>query len=383
MKIKKQIALSLHLFLLTLVLNAGLIPGNLVCENLHNPMVVDIPVPRLSWINSPAENVRGQVQTAWEIRVAGTREKLQAGNADLWNSGKVISNESVNITYGGKPLSSRQDCWWQVRVWDREDSVSEWSEPAFWSMGILDSSQWIAQWIGAPWQDDSPLPRPTSPGRNYFYDPCSPSDDLPPPAPLLRKSFVADKEIVSARAYVTGLGFFEFYVNGRKAGDDVMVPNVTLYNKRDDLGDIGVMIKDNFREYRVKYLAYDITDMLSKGENVIGAMLGNGFYNPGNYWCGGYGTPGFIGQIYVRYADGSEDIILSDSSWKASRGPVVMDLVFDGEHYDARLEQPGWSAPGFDDSTWETVALRKAPTGKMKAQMSPADRVMEIYPPWK
>jgi alpha-L-rhamnosidase len=383
MVIKKQISLSIHLLLFTLALNAGLTPGSLLCENLHNPMAVDIPEPRLSWINSSPGNERGQAQTAWEIRVARTGEELLAGDAGLWSSGKVISNESINIPYGGKPLSSRQDCWWQVRVWDREDNVSEWSEPAFWSMGILDHGEWKAEWIGAPWQDEAPLPRPARPGRNYFYDPASPSGNLPPPAPLLRKDFFIGKEIVSARAYVTGLGFFEFYVNGAKVGKDVLVPNVTLYDRRDDLGEIGVMIKDNFREYRVMYLAYDIKEHLRQGENAVGAMLGNGFYNPANYWSGGYGTPRFYGQIHVSYADGTEDIIVSDTSWKVARGPVVMDLVYDGEHYDARLEQPGWSNSGFDDSGWEKVAVRSTPEGKMKAHMSPVDRVMEILPPKK
>ncbi|MFO7922730.1 MAG: family 78 glycoside hydrolase catalytic domain [Bacteroidales bacterium] len=381
MQLKKQITLYLVLFLLPLALHASLTPAKLVCENLHNPMVVDIPEPRLSWINTCTGNIRGQVQTAYEIMVAGSLENLQSGNAGLWKSGKVISNESVNIPYGGKPLVSMQDCWWRVRVWDGEGKVSDWSEAAFWSMGLLDQQEWVAQWIGAPWQDETPLPRPSSPGRNYFYNPGSPSEDLPPPAPMLRKSFSVEKEVFSARAFVTGLGFFEFYLNGEKVGDDVLVPNVTLYDERGDLGDIGVMIEDNFREYRVMYLAYDITDLLNSGENVAGAMLGNGFYNPANYWSGGYGTPKFFGQIHVTYADGSEDIIVSDGSWKVSKGPVIMDLVYDGEHYDARMEQPGWCSPGFDDSGWQYAAARNSPKGKMKAHMSPTDKVMERLTP--
>ena len=136
---------------------------------------------------------------------------------------------------------------------------------------------------------------------------------------------------------MTGLGFFEFYVNGEKAGNDVLAPNQTLYGKREDLGPIGVMIRNNFREYRVMYLAYDIKSMLHDGENVVGAILGNGFYNPG-YYTQGYGTPRCIGQIYISYTDGTEQIIVSDQSWKASKSAIVMDLIYDGEHYDARLE---------------------------------------------
>jgi alpha-L-rhamnosidase len=364
-------------------LNASITPVSLLCENISDPMAIDVLNPRLSWINIAGENDRGQKQTAWEIRVASTGEKLLSGNADLWNSGKVESDESVNIPYGGQMLSSGIDCFWQVRVWDRDGQISGWSEPAFWGMGLLDSGDWQAEWIGAPWQDETPLPRPSSPGRNYFYDHDSPAANLPPPAPLLRKSFMIGREIASARAYVSGLGFFELWLNGKKVSDDVLVPNVTLYEQRDELGDIGVMIKGNFREYRVMYLAYDIKDQLIQGENAVGVMLGNGFYNPGNYWTGGYGTPRFIGQIHVKYTDGTGEVIVSDQSWKASKGPVVMDLVFDGEHYDARLEQPGWDSPLFDDSHWEQAAIRKTPKGRMAAHMSPVDRVMESLTPVK
>ncbi len=369
------------LFLAASVAGRGLMPERLLCENLENPMAVDVANPRLSWVNMPAEGERGQKQTAWEIRVAGSRERLLGGRADLWNSGKVPSSQSVNIPYGGRPLGSRQDCWWQVRVWDAGGEVSPWSEPAFWSMGLLYEEEWQAAWIGAPWQGEEPLPRPSRPGRNYFFDPSSPADNLPPPAPMLRKTFHVTEEVASARAYVTGLGFFEFYLNGSKAGDDVLVPNVTLYDERDDLGPIGVMLEDTFREYRVMYLAYDVTEHIRQGENAAGAMLGNGFYNPANYWSGGYGTPRFIGQIHITYTDGTEEVIVSDTTWRVAKGPVVMDLLYDGEHYDARLEQPGWCSPGFDDSHWDHAAERRAPRGHMKAHMSPTDKVMEVLQP--
>ena len=383
MQIKKESILTLLLVILSTQLQSQIMPAGLTCENLHNPMAIDISEPRLSWVNIAPENSRGDRQTAWEIRVAGTLENLLDNKADLWSSGKVYSTEPLNIRYDGVPLTSRQECWWQVRVWDGDENISDWSEPGFWSMGFMEEGDWVAEWIGAPWQDETFLPRPARPGRNYFYDPASPSDDLPPPAPLLRKTFSVDRAISSARAYVTGLGYFELYLNGRRVSDDVMVPNVTLYGKRDDLGNIGVMIEDTFREYRVMYLSYDITSYLEGGENVIGAMLGNGFFNPGNYWSGGYGTPQFIGQVYITYTDGTEDLIMTDRSWRVSRGPVVMDLVYDGEHYDARMEQPGWCSPGFDDSLWERAAIRSAPEGKMKAHMSPPDKVMETLKPVK
>ncbi|HEY4655943.1 MAG TPA: family 78 glycoside hydrolase catalytic domain [Cyclobacteriaceae bacterium] len=365
------------LMLSTLATHAQLSPTQLRCEYLENPPVVDVVNPRLSWVNSAREGDRGQKQTAWEIQVASSKENLLNNQGDLWVSGKVKSDRSFNIKYAGKPLTSRQDCWWRVRTWDKNGIASDWSEPAFWSMGLLNADEWKAKWIGAPWQGEEALPKPPRGDGNAAPQP------LPPPAPLLRKSIAINKEITSARAFVTGLGFFEFYVNGAKVGEDVLVPNVTLYAKRPGLENNYISLPDNFREYRVMYLSYDITDMLRKGDNAIGAILGNGFYNAPINWTHSYGSPRFFGQVYISYTDGTEDVIVSDESWKASKSPIVMDLVYDGEHYDARLEQPGWCTPGFDDSTWETVVIRKTPEGHMKAHMSPTDRVMEKLKPVK
>ncbi|MBP1669596.1 MAG: hypothetical protein H6Q21_1962, partial [Bacteroidetes bacterium] len=363
-------------FLFSIRAEAGISPTSLKCENLENPQVVDIVNPRLSWVNIASEGERGQVQVAWEIRVAGTREKLLKGEADLWNSGKVAGSQSFNIVYRGKTLTSRQDCWWQVRAWDKSGKVSEWSEPAFWSMGLLNPGEWKAKWIGAPWQGEEPIPDPVR-GENRQ----SVLKELPPPAPLLRKKINIIKEIKEARAYVTGLGYFEFHVNGAKVSDDVLVPNQTNYGKRPGLEKAGIPLPDDFREYRVMYLSYDISGLLKKGENILGAIVGNGFYNAPMNWTQSYGTPRFIGQIYITYTDGTEDIIVSDESWKASRSPIVMDLIYQGEHYDARLEQTGWNAPGFDDSSWENAVLRRKPEGIMKAHMSPTDKVMERLKP--
>jgi alpha-L-rhamnosidase len=383
MKAKKIIPVLLLLYL-PLVISCKeqqsktyITPGKLTCEYLVNPAVIDVFKPRLSWVNTAKPDVRSQYQTAYQIRVASSPELLDDDQPDIWNSEKVESGQSVLVEYAGKALESRKDYWWQVRVWDREGNVSDWSEQASWSMGLLKPDEWKAEWIGAPWQGEEPLPKPGSmrPGGNR--------NPVPPPAPLLRKAFSINKDIASAKAYVTGLGYFELYVNGNKVSRDVLVPNLTLYGKRPGLENNYISLPDNFREYRVMYLAYDIKDMLIKGENVIGAILGNGFYNVNSRWTQSYGSPRFIGQIYITYTDGTEDIIISDQSWKASKGPIVMDQVYDGEHYDARLEQPGWCSAGFDDSNWAKVAIRKAPEGKMKAQMSPADRVMERLKPVK
>jgi alpha-L-rhamnosidase len=374
--------LLLYIVLFSLVVasvEAQVTPTQLRCEYLESPSVVDVLNPRLSWVNLAKENDRGQFQTAYEINVASTREKLLSNQSDLWSSGKVASPQSTNVNYAGKTLSSRQDCWWQVRVWDKNKRVSQWSDPAYWSMGILNANEWKAQWIGAPWQGEEALSKPPHRAAEKGGVP----QDLPPPAPLLRKTFSVSKDVASARAYVTGLGFFELYLNGKKVGEDVMVPNVTAYAKRPGLEKNYISLPDNFKEYRVMYLSYDIKDMLKKGENAIGAILGNGFYNAPISWTHSYGSPRFFGQVHITYTDGTEEIIASDQTWKASKSAIVWDLVFDGEHYDARLELPDWCNPDFDDSTWENVVLRKKPEGVMKAHMSPTDRVMEELKPQK
>jgi alpha-L-rhamnosidase len=347
-------------------------PGKLTCEYLPNPAVVDVAQPRLSWINRVSEGERGQMQTAWQIRVASSVKQLD--NPDLWDSKKVEGVQSIRVVYNGKKLKSRQECFWQVRVWDKNGEVSGWSEPAFWRMGLLNSSDWQAEWIGAPWQGEETLPVPAD--RNVRLP-----DELPPPAPMFRKDFTVNKEIEKAVVFVTGLGYFELFLNGEKVGDDVLVPNQTNYSKRPGLSQQFIPVDDNFREYRVMYLAYDVKERLKKGDNAIGSIIGNGFYNPASAWTEGYGTPRFIAQLHITYTDGSEKVIATDRSWKASKSPILMDMVYYGEHYDARLEQPGWNSAGFDDSAWENAVLRKAPAGKMVAHTAYPDKVAEHLKP--
>lgn len=347
-------------------------PDALRCEYLINPSVVDVLQPRLSWVNRPCEGERNQFQTAWQIRVASSENALNA--PDMWDSEKVSSDQSDRIIYRGKPLSSRQECWWQVRVWDKNDQVSGWSEPAFWRMGLLHPADWQANWIGAPWQGEEPLPRPEGgpDGRPEIFG---------PPAPLLRKAFSIDKQVEKAVVYTTGLGYFEFYLNGSKVGTDELVPNQTNYGKRPALPEAGIPLPDDFTKYKVMYLAYDIKDMLVKGTNVAGSILGNGFYNPAKFWTEGYGTPRFIAQIHITYSDGTEEVIVTDETWKASESAIVMDMVYYGEYYDARREQPGWCTASFDDSGWQHVVKRNAPFGDLVAHTAYTDKVTETFSP--
>lgn len=368
-------AIIFYPILLCFIVNlsfAKLKPAKLTCEYLSDPSVVDVLNPRLAWINIAGEGERGQKQTAWQIRVASAKDNLS--NPDLWDSKKVASERTTRVEYKGKALISRQECWWQVRVWDRNGEVSEWSEAAFWRIGLLNESDWKGEWIGAPWQGEEALPKPVG-------GPDALPIKYPPPAPLLRKSFSTHKEVIRAVAYVTGLGYFELYLNGNKVGDDVLIPNQTNYGKRPQLINEYIPLEDNFRDYKVMYLAYDIKDQLVEGENTVGCILGNGFYNAPKYWTGSYGSPRFLGQIHLTYSDGTEDIIVSDKSWKASRSAITMDLVYHGEHYDARKEQTGWSTANFDDVEWESAAIRKAPEGRLVAHTAFTDKVTKRIAP--
>ena len=224
-----------------------------------------------------------------------------------------------------------------------------------------------SQWIGAPWD-----------GEEYV-------NEIIQPAPLLRKAFDAPARVVSAEARVSGLGFFEFYVNGRKMGDEVLCPNETAYSKRPGKLDSYYLKADDthWAGCHVQYVTYDVTKALRKGTNVLAAVLGNGFFSTGRTrWVEPYGTPRFLCEVTVRYADGTCETIVSDSSWLAHRGPIVMNDMFDGEIYDARLEVPGWNTSDCDESGWEAVAVRKAPDGEL-VPFDPAiaDRIVEVLKP--
>ncbi len=371
----------MRLFLLALIVLAAcapkgepgsITPTRLTTEYLANPAVVDVAKPRFAWVNIASDAERGQKQTAWQIRVASSENGLE--KADLWDSRKVDSNQSDRVEYQGQTLKSRLECWWQVRVWDKDGNASNWSEPGKWRMGLLAASDWKAQWIGAPWQGEEALPKPDG-------GPDGRPKEFAGPAPMLRKEFEVNKKIEKAVAYVTGLGYFEFYANGEKVGDDVLVPNQTNYGKRPGLNTSYINVQDEFRRYKVMYLAYDIKDYLQQGKNVIGSMLGNGFYNPAKFWAEGYGTPRFLGQVHITYTDGSEEVIVSDESWKVAQSPILMDMVYYGETYDARKEQTGWNKAGFDDSSWEKVVKRKAPEGELVAHTAYPDKVTERIEP--
>lgn len=336
---------------------------DLRCEYAADPLI-DIAAPRLSWINSNLSQARGVEQTAYRVRVATSPEGF---DNPVWDSGKVLSKESAFVEYRGSKLLSRTSYWWQVMVWDEKGRASEWSDTAHWHMGILSEDEWKGKWIGAPWQGEE------------SYDVMGSMEFLP--APLLRKEFKIEKPIKQARYYGTGLGYHELYINGKRVGEDYFSPNQTNYDRRPNLVNRGIVVADPFEEYTVMYLSHDLKELLSEGENAIGVILGNGFYDITTHWVQGYGTPRFIGQIEILYEDGTTQIISSDESWRAERSAIVSDQIYYGEHYDARLEHYGWATAAYDDSAWAKVALRGAPCGKLIPQNGPADRITERFAP--
>jgi alpha-L-rhamnosidase len=281
---------------------------NLRCEYQRNPLGIDIKEPRLSW--TLASDLRGAAQSAYQIQV-------QDGQEELWDSGKVLSDQSLHIPYRGPALRSRQRCTWRVRVWDGHNRVSAWSEVGWWEMGLLQAIDWQARWIEPDWEDDPAT-----------SNPC----------PHLRTTFALREQVVSARLYVTAHGLYDVSLNGQRVSDAYFAPGYTSY------------------QHRLQYQVYDVGELVEAGENALGVVLGDGWYR-GEIGVFShrhvYGERlGLLLQLHLLYADGSEQIVVSGHQWKASTGPILMSDLKEGECYDARLEMPGWNQAHFDESLW-------------------------------
>jgi alpha-L-rhamnosidase len=315
-------------------------PVELKCEYSVDPLCVVNVNPRLSWALISA--FHNQYQSAYRILVSSSKDNIDKNIGDLWDSRKVLSNESVHVFYKGKPLTSGMHCWWKVRIWDKDNLRSEWSEPVSWEMGLIEQDDWKAKWIS--------------------YECTS--------APLFRKEFKITKEVKEARVYISGLGYYELSFNGTRIGENVLDPAQTDYEKR------------------TLYVVYDVTQSINRGENAIGIMLGNGWYNQsavnhGRYgWKDVvYGKPELIFQMRIVFSDGTEMMVVSDETWKGSSGPVISNNIYAGEIYDSRLEQKGWDKPGYDDSGWNKVVLSHGPGGILVAQKLPPIKRMAIIKP--
>jgi alpha-L-rhamnosidase len=329
---------------------AAIQPARLRCEHRANPLGIDAMQPRLSWIVTSDE--RAQRQSAYHILVSSSPERLNRNEADIWDSGRVASDETVLIPYAGKPLTGGLPCWWKVKVWDAAGIESEWSEVARWSMGLLDDGDWKGTWIGL----DHELQKPKDKDTKVYR-----------PSPCLRREFTVDKPVRRAMLYAAALGIYEVHINGRRVGEDYFMPGWTDYSKR------------------LYYQACDVTAMLrADGPNAVGAILSDGWY-AGNISILGQGLYGwalrFRGQLVIEYADGSRQVVATDASWKASFGPILDTDMQAGETYDARLEMPGWDAPGFDDSAWRAVDVTEKVVVPLEAYPSVPARVFsEIQP---
>ena len=333
----------------------------LKCENLPNPLGIDLISPQLSW--QLISEKRNQRQTAYQI-VASDQEKVLAANSgNLWDSGKINSNEMVNIAYRGKALTSMLKIFWKVRVWDASDRPSDWSEVAFWEMGYLKTTDWKAKWIG---MEEDQYPDSAATG----------------PAPYFRKVFQVPTEIISARILVAGLGFYEMTINGVKVGDQVLAPAQTNYDQR-KLQKL-IYYHDDQSRQRVLYSTFDVTKQLNSGGNVVGMVLGNGWYNQRDRTvegCMWYKTPRLIFQLEITSKDGSKQFVCSDKSWKVTNGPILHDGIFTGELYDARQELGQWGSLGYNDEKWQNALEVKAPTGKLVSQLAPPDRIIRTIQP--
>lgn len=309
---------------------------DLKTEHSTSPLGVEV-LPVFSW--NVQTDTRGWFQEAYQILVSDSRQALEAGAQILWNSGRVSSGEMTSIPYDGKALKSGRTYYWKVRVWGKgEETPCAYSAVHFWTTGLLSPSDWKAKWIGE-------------------------ENDLE--GHIFRKTFEAKKPLKSATAYVSGLGHFELYVNGKRAGDAVLEPGWTNYNKS------------------CFYCVYDVTGALQGGKNALGVFLGDGMFNLPTtgryvYFERSYGKMKLLLQLHLEYADGTSEYITTDESWSMAQSPLTFSQMYGGEDFDARLEPDGWMLPDFvQDERWKPVLMVEAPKGRLTAQKNPPVKVME------
>jgi alpha-L-rhamnosidase len=310
----KKIVLPVLLQLCMLICFAQVKIQHLLTENLINPIGLDVQQPRFSW--QLVTDKRNVAQTAYEIIVS-------ADKAPLWKSGKVTSDQSVQVAYAGTALQSGKKYSWKARVWDNNGKASSWSEPAFFQMALLNAADWKAKWIEAGFEEDT---------ANR-------------PAILFRNQFSVNKKIIAATLYITAHGMYEVQLNGKKVGDAYLTPGWTSYNKR------------------LQYQVYDVTGMVGNGSNAIGATVGNGWYRGYLAWSDNknvYGNKlGLLAQLNITYSNGTTESVISDENWKSSTGAIKAVEIYHGEMYDAREEKNGWSNAGYNDAAWKSVTLPK------------------------
>jgi hypothetical protein len=320
-----------------LTAHAALTPVDLRCDYAVNPLGVDSETPRLFW--KLAGSGQNQRQTGYQIIAASSERNLTSGSSDLWDSGKVNSDETIQVPYAGKKLSSSQQLFWKVRVWDANGKVSGWSQPAAWTMGLLDKTDWQAQWIG--------------------------TGDTNLPSLLLRREFAVKAGLKRALVNVCGLGQYELTLNGKKIGADFLSPGWTKYDRT------------------CLYDTRDITADLKRGKNAVGIELGNGMYNVlggGRFtkFKGSFGPQKAIAQIRLEYDNGLTELIGTDGNWRTAPGPITFNSIYGGEDFDARLVQSNWNKPGFDDLKWPHAQVVNGPGGELRGLSAAAPPVRKF-----
>lgn len=317
---------------------AELTPGRLRCEYRENPLGIDETKPRLSWwLESGNPAARSERQTAYQLLVASSREALHKDQGDLWDSGKVLSDQTVNVEYAGKALPSRMECHWKVRTWDQDGKLSAWSASAFWTMGLLGPKDWTAKWIAE--EDEK---------------------NAEPVAPLFRKTFTLPDKPVRAIAYVSSLGYNELYLNGQKVGKDVLAPQVSLMDRY------------------VFYTTHDVSALVAEGRNCLGLWLADGYV--GRFFPGS--PPQGIVQLEIECKDDTRMTIASDGTWKTHPSHIGHIGLwqapdYGGERFDCGRELPAWNKAAFDDAGWKPVRVRDGAGPALRAQMIPPTAVVE------
>lgn len=316
-----------------------LVISKLQIEHLRETLGLGESRPRLSWVvETTAQNWR---QSAYEI------ECLSADGQPRGQTGKIESAQSILIDWPFAPLASRERVSVRVRVWGADGSESAWSAPLTLETGLLSTSDWSARFISPAWDEDTTQSNP---------------------APYLRREFDLKDNIQSARLYITALGLYEAELNGQVIGDQVFSPGWTVYDER------------------LRYQIFDVTAQLKPGKNALGAILGDGWFRGRIGFGGGqrnmYGKSlALLAQLEVIYTDGSTERIITDENWRAATGPILLSGIYDGETYDARLEKPGWSMPGFSETGWSGVRTVEWNLSALEAPLGPPVRRIERVKP--
>ena len=316
--------------------------ANLRVDYIERPLGLENPRPRLSWtIEDEGRDLR---QVAYRVQVAADQAALGQGPW-LWDSGRKTSSRSFDVAYDGPPLASRQRCAWRVSVWLEPDAEPIVSTPSSWEMGLIEPDDWRAGWIAAP---------------------ATEGDDgqTPLPAVLMRRVFSSAERPVAARLYITALGAWRAYLNGQRIGDARLAPGSTDFRRR------------------ALYQIHDVTDLVQAGENVLGALLGDGWYSSGFAWKNERNTFGpppnrLRAQLELTFHDGRCETVVSDAAWRTAPSAIVSSEIYAGETYDARRELPGWANSSFDDSAWAPVIQPETPEVPLAAQVSPPIRATE------